>query len=74
MPTDTKHKLVDNTLYSERHKNGEAKGIIGRCTCGWTTGHRFSGAAAFCAFQDHLEEIDKLQQEYKRGLADGKAH
>lgn len=45
-----KHKLVDNTLYSER------EGIIGRCTCGWTTGHRITSLIASSAFRDHVEE------------------
>lgn len=50
------HKLVDNTLNVEREENGVAKGIIGRCTCGWTTGYRFTSLAASVAFRDHQEE------------------
>ena len=45
------HELVDGTLYRE---DG---GIIGRCKCGWTTGHRFSSFAASAAFMDHQETM-----------------
>jgi len=44
-----KHALVSDTLYIERG------GIIGKCVCGWNTGHRITSAIAFNAFQDHLE-------------------
>lgn len=52
----TQHKLVDGTLYVERDEAGVAKGIIGRCTCGWNTGHRFTSLSASAAFQDHQEK------------------
>jgi len=55
----TEHKLVDGTLHLERDDKGEAKGIIGRCACGWTTGYRFSSFAASASFQDHIEESQK---------------
>lgn len=44
------HELVDGTLYVER------TGIIGRCTCGWDTGHRFSSFTASVVFMDHKKE------------------
>lgn len=47
----TPHELVDGTLYVE------GDGIIGRCTCGWNTGKRFSSFTASAAFQDHLENV-----------------
>lgn len=50
-----KHELVDNTLCFEREKSGTAKGIIGRCTCGWSTGYRFSSFAASAALREHQE-------------------
>lgn len=50
-----KHELVDGTLYVDRDESGKAKGIIGRCTCGWTTGYRISSASASVAFMDHQE-------------------
>ena len=57
----SEHKLINDTLYVERDKDKKAKGIIGRCTCGWTTGHRFSSAIAHNTFQDHLEEAAKVK-------------
>lgn len=44
------HKLADGTLRREE------QGIVGRCTCGWSTGYRFSSLAASAAFQEHQEE------------------
>lgn len=49
------HELVDGTLYVEREGDGTVKGIIGRCTCGWDTGYRFTSLAASAAFQDHQD-------------------
>lgn len=46
------HRLVDGSLKIEEH------GMIGRCTCGWTTGHRISSMAASAAMQDHRESPD----------------
>lgn len=57
------HRLVDDTLYVDRDENGKARGIIGRCKCGWNTGYRFSSAIASCAFQDHVEEMEKRSRE-----------
>jgi hypothetical protein len=45
-----KHELIDGTLFIEK------QGIIGRCICGWSTGHRFSLTAASAAFQDHKDQ------------------
>lgn len=54
-----RHELVGGTLNVERDpKTGEAKGVVGRCTCGWSTGYRFSPALASCAFRDHQENPD----------------
>ena len=53
----TKHKLVDGTLYVEREADGKPKGIIGRCTCGWNTGYRFTSFSASAAFLDHQESV-----------------
>lgn len=50
------HRLIGDTLNIERDENGKTKGIIGRCTCGWTTGYRFSSALASVAFQNHKEK------------------
>lgn len=53
MKTQTEHRLIDNTLYVE------PDGVIGRCICGWNTGHRFSSMSAAVAFQDHVEETPR---------------
>jgi hypothetical protein len=55
------HKLIGNTLYVEREPDGTAKGIIGRCTCGWNTGYRFTSLTASAAFQDHQEQAQGEQ-------------
>jgi len=44
-----------------RALSNEGEGIIGRCLCGWSTGHRFSGFAASVAFRDHLEDVERLE-------------
>lgn len=49
----SEHKLVDN------HCEVTDLGIIARCTCGWTSGYRFSSSIANVAFQDHREEEDR---------------
>lgn len=51
MQVRRRHQLVDDTLYCEEG------GIIGRCTCGWDTGHRFSSMAASAAFADHQDSM-----------------
>lgn len=57
-----RHQLVDDTLYVERDpKTGATLGIIGRCTCGWTTGHRFSRVIAAVVFADHQEAQRKRE-------------
>ena len=55
------HRLVDGTLYVEGEKPN--RGIIGRCTCGWSTGMRITGLAASAAFQDHQDEMKKKETE-----------
>ncbi len=50
------HRLVDGTLQCEPASKWHSGGIIGRCICGWTTGHRFSSFAASAAFMDHQEK------------------
>lgn len=53
------HELIDDTLYVEDYQiagGRMGKGIIGRCSCGWDTGHRFSSGLASVAFRAHLEE------------------
>ncbi len=57
-----RHVLEGDTLHVERDKDGNAKGIIGYCTCGWNTGHRFSSAIASIAFRDHQEEANGQQR------------
>jgi hypothetical protein len=57
------HELIGKTLYVERHKDGTPIGIIGRCTCGWNTGHRFTSFVASSAFMDHQEEMAKKEAE-----------
>lgn len=44
-----RHRLIDGTLHADD------KGVVGRCTCGWSTGYRFSSFAASAAFQEHQE-------------------
>lgn len=51
-----KHALKGGTLYRED------AGIIGRCICGWSTGHRFSSFIASIAIRDHLEEKSKHEE------------
>lgn len=47
------HKLVGGTL-----KN-EPEGIIARCVCGWSSGHRISSFAASAAMMAHKEKPDE---------------
>ncbi len=60
----SEHKLVGNTLYNERD------GIIGKCTCGWTTGHRITGMIASNAFSDHKEEMEARRASEQGGKQD----
>jgi hypothetical protein len=46
-----RHELVGNTLVIEEG------GIIGRCTCGYETGHRFTSLVASAIFQRHQDEM-----------------
>lgn len=47
------HKLVDGTLY--RMKDG----IVATCTCGWTSGPRFTSLTASALFLGHQEEAER---------------
>lgn len=55
----SEHRLVDGTLYNE----GGGKGIIGRCTCGWSTGYRCSSMTASAAIRDHIEEAGAKERK-----------
>ena len=48
------HRLEGGTL------NADDDGVKARCTCGWSSGARFSSAAASVAFRDHQEEAAKV--------------
>jgi len=50
------HELVGKSLFVEKDPEG-GKGIIGRCTCGWNTGYRFTSLSASAAFRDHQESM-----------------
>lgn len=54
------HKLEGGTL------SAEDNGVIGRCVCGWTTGHRFSSFIASNAFRDHKEEAQERKRNRDR--------
>jgi NMD protein affecting ribosome stability and mRNA decay len=58
------HKLLGDTLYIERG------GIIGRCSCGWDTGHRISGMIASNAFNDHVESAPADSEYYIKQIHD----
>jgi hypothetical protein len=52
-----KHNLVRGTLVADD------KGVVATCTCGWNSGHRFSGLIASAAFMDHQEEAEAAERE-----------
>lgn len=54
----SEHKLVGDTLVTDV----ERKGIVARCTCGWTSGPRFSSMIASALFRDHLYDNAKAEE------------
>lgn len=57
--TNPQHKLVNDTLTIEDSfldDDASKKGVVARCTCGWTSGLRISSMCASAAFEDHVEE------------------
>jgi hypothetical protein len=55
--TQRDHQLENNTLICA------AKGIVARCSCGWTSGPRFSSLTASLAFRDHCESIRREREK-----------
>jgi hypothetical protein len=49
----TRHELVENAL------TREPGGIIARCTCGWSSGPRFSSFVASSLFMDHRNRMNE---------------
>lgn len=49
-----KHELAN--LEVKRDSGGIVKGIVATCTCGWTSGPRFSSMIAQVQFMDHKEK------------------
>lgn len=53
----TEHRLIGNSLVIESDpETGETLGVIGRCTCGWDTGYRFTSFTATVAFNEHYHQ------------------
>jgi hypothetical protein len=48
-----KHELVGNEVVATEN------GVTARCTCGWSSGYRFSGMVASALFRQHLEDVGK---------------
>lgn len=58
----TAHELKDGALHVARRPDGLGLGVVAECTCGWTSGPRFSRMLAQVFFDAHCEEMRAVKR------------